>query len=284
MRCGHIIDEPLVERQHFAPPKRLRCRHHVVGPADRPSAPGKQLAKAAGGDLVGDERPAHQRSALASNRGLHDGRRRIDPERWPATARQRADVGQKILPAWKAGTAVRRRVVDQRLAGKPLRHARSISRHDLRARDRGHLLIHQLGRAHAFPSAKPAAHANVGIRKRRRLRQPRRSTSSQGSRTTSYTPPACRLSAHWPTSRGWARRWSCWRRCWREHIGNGQGIGFRAVAPLARSRHRCRGQCGRESTCELQRDMRCAAGILKYFVNVGVPVTAIEIETFNGTI
>jgi hypothetical protein len=33
-----------------------------------------------------------------------------------------------------------------------------------------------------------------------------------------------------------------------------------------------------------QRDMRSAAGILKYFVNVGVPVSPIEIDTFNGTI
>ena len=33
-----------------------------------------------------------------------------------------------------------------------------------------------------------------------------------------------------------------------------------------------------------QRDMRCAAAILKYFVNVGVPVTIIEVDIFNGTV
>jgi len=33
-----------------------------------------------------------------------------------------------------------------------------------------------------------------------------------------------------------------------------------------------------------QHDMRSAAAILKYFVNVGVPVTVIEIDVFNGTI
>jgi hypothetical protein len=33
-----------------------------------------------------------------------------------------------------------------------------------------------------------------------------------------------------------------------------------------------------------QRDMRCAAAILKYFVNVGVPISVIEVDIFNGTV
>jgi hypothetical protein len=35
---------------------------------------------------------------------------------------------------------------------------------------------------------------------------------------------------------------------------------------------------------QTQRDMRCAAALLKYFTNVGVPVTPIEVDIFNGTI
>ncbi len=34
----------------------------------------------------------------------------------------------------------------------------------------------------------------------------------------------------------------------------------------------------------VQRNMRAAAGLLKYFTNVGVPVSPIEIDIFNGTI
>ena len=33
-----------------------------------------------------------------------------------------------------------------------------------------------------------------------------------------------------------------------------------------------------------QRDMRCAAAILKFFVNVGVPVSVIEVDIFNGAV
>jgi hypothetical protein len=33
-----------------------------------------------------------------------------------------------------------------------------------------------------------------------------------------------------------------------------------------------------------QHDMRSAAAILRYFINVGVPVSPINIELFNGTV
>jgi hypothetical protein len=34
----------------------------------------------------------------------------------------------------------------------------------------------------------------------------------------------------------------------------------------------------------MQRDIRCAAAILRYFVNIGVPVSVIEVDIFNGAI
>jgi hypothetical protein len=34
----------------------------------------------------------------------------------------------------------------------------------------------------------------------------------------------------------------------------------------------------------VQSDIRCAAAILRFLVNVGVPISAIEVDVFNGTI
>jgi hypothetical protein len=46
--------------------------------------------------------------------------------------------------------------------------------------------------------------------------------------------------------------------------------------------------CGQSSMMDdmpsVQRNMRAAAALLKYFTNVGVPVSPVEIDIFNGTI
>ncbi len=58
----------------------------------------------------------------------------------------------------------------------------------------------------------------------------------------------------------------------------------RDVEDLARRLEDCGSSALMDDMPSVQRNMRAAAGILRYFVNVGVPVTVIEIDIFNGTI
>jgi hypothetical protein len=58
----------------------------------------------------------------------------------------------------------------------------------------------------------------------------------------------------------------------------------RDIESLADRLHDCGTSPLMDDMPSVQRNVRCAAAILRYFINVGVPVSPIEVDVFNGTI